>query len=217
MSHRCFLFYTHQDDHFKGLTNLRHLILANNQLHSISPHACDDFLSTLEDLDLSYNNLDEVPWDTIGRLTNVNTLNMDHNLIENVPQGVFTNLHKLARWRICLVVYDQLNKRLFSRYLCIRSLLLLNSLNLAPFCLGSTWHQTSWRKYLQTLCSLESQFMPSRKAPHFPPWCWVLVATPFTVTVNYYGWEDWPEKMTWRRALLLKTSVPSIFGQSLKR
>ncbi|KAG7225991.1 hypothetical protein INR49_018592, partial [Caranx melampygus] len=46
-----------KDDHFKGLTNLRHLILANNQLHSISPHAFDDFLSTLEDLDLSYNNL----------------------------------------------------------------------------------------------------------------------------------------------------------------
>ncbi|XP_070685252.1 leucine-rich repeat and fibronectin type III domain-containing protein 1-like protein [Pempheris klunzingeri] len=86
-----------KDDHFKGLTNLRHLILANNQLHSISPHAFDDFLSTLEDLDLSYNNLAQVPWDTIGRLTNVNTLNMDHNLIENVPQGVFTNLHKLAR------------------------------------------------------------------------------------------------------------------------
>lgn len=86
-----------KDDHFKGLTNLRHLILANNQLHSISPHAFDDFLATLEDLDLSYNNLIEVPWETIGRLTNVNTLNMDHNLIENVPQGVFTNLHKLAR------------------------------------------------------------------------------------------------------------------------
>uniref|UniRef100_A0A668A857 Zgc:172282 n=1 Tax=Myripristis murdjan TaxID=586833 RepID=A0A668A857_9TELE len=86
-----------KDDHFKGLTNLRHLILANNQLHSISPHAFDDFLSTLEDLDLSYNNLAQVPWDTVGRLTNVNTLNMDHNLIENVPQGVFTNLHKLAR------------------------------------------------------------------------------------------------------------------------
>ncbi|XP_067102410.1 leucine-rich repeat and fibronectin type III domain-containing protein 1-like protein [Osmerus mordax] len=86
-----------RDDHFRGLTNLRHLILSNNQLHSVSPHAFDDFVSTLEDLDLSYNNLAEIPWETIGRLTNVNTLNMDHNLIENVPQGVFTNLHKLAR------------------------------------------------------------------------------------------------------------------------
>ncbi|XP_016353824.1 leucine-rich repeat and fibronectin type III domain-containing protein 1-like protein [Sinocyclocheilus anshuiensis] len=85
------------DNHFRGLTNLRHLILANNQLHNISPHAFDDFLGTLEDLDLSYNNLVDIPWETIGRLTNVNTLNMDHNLIENVPLGVFSNLHKLAR------------------------------------------------------------------------------------------------------------------------
>ncbi|XP_062872858.1 leucine-rich repeat and fibronectin type III domain-containing protein 1-like protein [Trichomycterus rosablanca] len=85
------------DDHLRGLTNLRHLILANNQLYSISPHAFDDFLGTLEDLDLSYNNLVDIPWDTIGRLTNVNTLNMDHNLIEHVPLGVFSNLHKLAR------------------------------------------------------------------------------------------------------------------------
>ncbi|XP_062409219.1 leucine-rich repeat and fibronectin type III domain-containing protein 1-like protein [Sardina pilchardus] len=85
------------DDHFRGLTNLRHLILANNQLQHISPHAFDDFLGTLEDLDMSYNNLVDVPWETISKLTNVNTLNMDHNLIEHVPQGVFTNMHKLAR------------------------------------------------------------------------------------------------------------------------
>lgn len=85
------------DDHFQGLTNLRHLILANNQLHTIAPHAFDYFLGTLEDLDLSYNNLVDIPWETIGRLTNVNTLNMDHNLIEHVPLGVFSNLHKLAR------------------------------------------------------------------------------------------------------------------------
>ncbi|KAL2095621.1 hypothetical protein ACEWY4_007769 [Coilia grayii] len=85
------------EDHFRGLTNLRHLILANNQLHHISPNAFDDFLGTLEDLDISYNNLVDVPWETISKLTNVNTLNMDHNLIEHVPQGVFTNMHKLAR------------------------------------------------------------------------------------------------------------------------
>ncbi|XP_066560086.1 leucine-rich repeat and fibronectin type III domain-containing protein 1-like protein [Amia ocellicauda] len=85
------------DEHFRGLTNLRHLILSNNQLHDISPKSFDDFLGTLEDLDLSYNNLVHIPWDTISRLTNVNTLNMDHNLIEHVPLGIFANLHKLAR------------------------------------------------------------------------------------------------------------------------
>ncbi|XP_066541171.1 leucine-rich repeat and fibronectin type III domain-containing protein 1-like protein [Hoplias malabaricus] len=85
------------DTHLQGLVNLRHLILANNQLHSISDGAFQDFLETLEDLDLSYNNLVDVPWDTIGLLVSVNTLSLDHNLIEFVPEGIFSNLHKLAR------------------------------------------------------------------------------------------------------------------------
>uniref|UniRef100_A0A8D0DSY3 Leucine rich repeat and fibronectin type III domain containing 3 n=1 Tax=Salvator merianae TaxID=96440 RepID=A0A8D0DSY3_SALMN len=84
-------------DQLKGLPNLRHLILSNNQLQDISPGAFDDFVGTLEDLDLSYNNLVQVPWDTIRRLNNVNSLSLDHNLIDYVPEGVFTNLLKLAR------------------------------------------------------------------------------------------------------------------------
>ncbi|NXK92455.1 LFN1L protein, partial [Formicarius rufipectus] len=85
------------EDHFKGLVNLRHLILSNNQLSFISPGSLDDFVETIEDLDLSYNNLVHVPWGTIARLSNVNTVSLDHNLIEFVPEGIFSNLHKLAR------------------------------------------------------------------------------------------------------------------------
>ncbi|XP_077578204.1 leucine-rich repeat and fibronectin type III domain-containing protein 1-like protein [Stigmatopora nigra] len=88
---------TLDDSHFQGLVNLRHLILANNQLHRISQGAFQDFLETLEDLDLSYNNLAEVPWETVSLLVSVNTLSLDHNLIESVPEGIFSNLHKLAR------------------------------------------------------------------------------------------------------------------------
>ncbi|XP_040903177.1 leucine-rich repeat and fibronectin type III domain-containing protein 1-like protein [Toxotes jaculatrix] len=88
---------TLDDSHFQGLVNLRHLILANNQLHSISEGAFQDFLETLEDLDLSYNNLVDIPWETIALLISVNTLSLDHNLIESVPEGIFSNLHKLAR------------------------------------------------------------------------------------------------------------------------
>lgn len=57
-----------------------------------------DFLETLEDLDLSYNNLVDIPWDTVSLLVSVNTLSLDHNLIESVPEGIFSNLHKLARY-----------------------------------------------------------------------------------------------------------------------
>lgn len=110
------------DSHFQGLVNLRHLILANNQLSSIAegafqvgprppppprtprastplspPRFAQDFLETLEDLDLSYNNLVDVPWETVALLVSVNTLSLDHNLIESVPEGIFSNLHKLAR------------------------------------------------------------------------------------------------------------------------
>ncbi|XP_062491982.1 leucine-rich repeat and fibronectin type III domain-containing protein 1-like protein [Pezoporus occidentalis] len=85
------------EDHFKGLINLRHLILSNNQLSSISPGSLDDFIETIEDLDLSYNNLVHVPWETVAKLSNVNTISLDHNLIEAVPEGIFSNLHKLAR------------------------------------------------------------------------------------------------------------------------
>ncbi|KFP39079.1 Leucine-rich repeat and fibronectin type III domain-containing protein 1-like [Chlamydotis macqueenii] len=85
------------EDHFKGLINLRHLILSNNQLNYISPGSLDDFIETIEDLDLSYNNLVNLPWETIAKLSNVNTVSLDHNLIEFVPEGIFSNLHKLAR------------------------------------------------------------------------------------------------------------------------
>ncbi|XP_061452706.1 leucine-rich repeat and fibronectin type III domain-containing protein 1-like protein isoform X1 [Rhineura floridana] len=85
------------EDHFKGLINLRHLILSNNQLNYISPGSLDDFIDTIEDLDLSYNNLVNIPWETVGRLSNVNTISLDHNLIDFIPEGVFSNLHKLAR------------------------------------------------------------------------------------------------------------------------
>ncbi|NXC39118.1 LFN1L protein, partial [Penelope pileata] len=85
------------EEHFKGLINLRHLILSNNQLSYISPGSLDDFVETIEDLDLSYNNLVNVPWETIAKLSNVNTVSLDHNLIEFVPEGIFSNLHKLAR------------------------------------------------------------------------------------------------------------------------
>lgn len=81
----------------RGLVNLRHLILSNNQLAALAASALDDCAETLEDLDLSYNNLEQLPWEALGRLGNVNTLGLDHNLLASVPAGAFSRLHKLAR------------------------------------------------------------------------------------------------------------------------
>lgn len=79
------------------MVNLQHLIVNNNQLVKISPQVFDDFLLTLEDLDLSYNNLKRVPWESIQNMASLHTLNLDHNLIDHIAEGVFGELYKLAR------------------------------------------------------------------------------------------------------------------------
>ncbi|XP_028819929.1 leucine-rich repeat and fibronectin type-III domain-containing protein 4 [Denticeps clupeoides] len=80
-----------------GLLNLQHLILNNNQLINISSDVFDDFLFTLEDLDLSYNNLRKAPWDAIQSMASLHTLHLDHNLIDQIAEGSFSELYKLAR------------------------------------------------------------------------------------------------------------------------
>ncbi|XP_078020310.1 leucine-rich repeat and fibronectin type-III domain-containing protein 4 [Epinephelus lanceolatus] len=80
-----------------GLVNLQHLIVNNNQLVKVSVQAFDDFLMTLEDLDMSYNNLRRVPWESIQNMASLHTLNLDHNLIDHIAEGVFGELYKLAR------------------------------------------------------------------------------------------------------------------------
>ncbi|XP_051962733.1 leucine-rich repeat and fibronectin type III domain-containing protein 1 [Xyrauchen texanus] len=84
-------------DQLKGLISLRHLILGNNQIQQIEPSSFDLFVSTIEDLDLSYNNLRTLPWEAIAKMTNINTLTLDHNLIDHIGVGTFTLLTKLVR------------------------------------------------------------------------------------------------------------------------
>uniref|UniRef100_A0A8C4QEM7 Leucine rich repeat and fibronectin type III domain containing 2 n=2 Tax=Eptatretus burgeri TaxID=7764 RepID=A0A8C4QEM7_EPTBU len=85
------------DTSLRGLRNLRHLIANNNQLNSISPHAFDDFLTSLEDLDLAYNNLRKMPWGAVRQMTSLHTLSLDHNMIHLIATGTFSYLYKLAR------------------------------------------------------------------------------------------------------------------------
>ncbi|XP_038643282.1 leucine-rich repeat and fibronectin type-III domain-containing protein 2-like [Scyliorhinus canicula] len=86
-----------QEDNLSGLVNLQHLIINNNQLVSIVSTAFDDFVLTLEDLDLSFNNLQTVPWEAIQSMVNLHMLNLDHNLLHYIMAGTFAELFKLAR------------------------------------------------------------------------------------------------------------------------
>lgn len=38
-----------------------------------------------------------VPWESIQNMASLHTLNLDHNLIDNIAEGVFGELYKLAR------------------------------------------------------------------------------------------------------------------------
>ncbi|CAM9836080.1 unnamed protein product [Lampetra fluviatilis] len=84
-------------DTLRGLASLRLLTVSFNQLDHIAEGAFDDFLLSMEDLDLSYNSLEKVPWEAIQRMTNLHALGLDHNLLERVVAGSFAHLYKLAR------------------------------------------------------------------------------------------------------------------------
>ncbi|XP_066840823.1 leucine-rich repeat and fibronectin type III domain-containing protein 1 isoform X1 [Anser cygnoides] len=81
----------------RGLASLRHLILANNQLAAIEPAAFAAFAATVEDLDLSHNNLPALPWEAVAGMASLATLTLDHNLLERVPAGALARLPRLAR------------------------------------------------------------------------------------------------------------------------
>ncbi|XP_062858638.1 leucine-rich repeat and fibronectin type-III domain-containing protein 2 [Trichomycterus rosablanca] len=84
-------------DDLHGLVNLQYLILNNNQLNRISERAFRDLAPAIEDLDLSYNNLQTVPWDSVRQMINLHQLTLDHNLLEYIPEGTFVDLERLAR------------------------------------------------------------------------------------------------------------------------
>ncbi|XP_058468624.1 leucine-rich repeat and fibronectin type-III domain-containing protein 2 [Solea solea] len=84
-------------DDLRGLVNLQHLIMNNNQLVRIRDKAFEDLAPVVEDLDLSYNNLMSLPWDSVNQMINLHQLSLDHNLLDFIPEGTFTHLERLVR------------------------------------------------------------------------------------------------------------------------
>ncbi|XP_069785094.1 leucine-rich repeat and fibronectin type-III domain-containing protein 4-like isoform X2 [Narcine bancroftii] len=84
-------------DSLRGLASLQRLTASGNQLARLSAAAFDDFLLTLEDLDLSFNNLARVPWQAVSRMLSLHALSLEHNLIERLEAGVLSGLASLDR------------------------------------------------------------------------------------------------------------------------
>lgn len=70
------------------MSKLHHLILNNNQLVLIHQGAFNDLLA-LEELDLSYNNLDSIPWEAI-QVRMLHTSGASHSFICEYLIKLFT-------------------------------------------------------------------------------------------------------------------------------
>jgi hypothetical protein len=80
--------------HIYKLVYLHELILTHNQLEYLHfDHDLSSDSSSLRRLDLSYNQLRTIPNDLFHRLSQLNIIDLSHNLIENLP--IFHSTHDL--------------------------------------------------------------------------------------------------------------------------
>lgn len=95
-----------------GISNLKSLKLANNQLSNIT--GIFEHLSALETLDLSYNYVGKLNISTFARLTNLEHLKLSHTNLSNINFGTFFNQKELKSLDIS---YNNLNKINFDVFL----------------------------------------------------------------------------------------------------
>lgn len=74
---------------FTGLINLQTLILNSNQLTSIKPTTFIPFKNSLQYLDLSYNELTQIPIE-LSNVNHLTVLDLSNNQIQSITQHTFT-------------------------------------------------------------------------------------------------------------------------------
>lgn len=95
-----------------GISNLKSLKMANNQLSNIT--AIFEHLSSLETLDLSYNYVGKLNISTFAKLTNLEHLKLSHTNLSNLNFGTFFHQKELKSLDIS---YNNLNKINFDIFL----------------------------------------------------------------------------------------------------
>ena len=89
----CFI-STVNEDHFKGLNELRDLSLSHNQIESIDGNSFKD-LTKLGQLDLEHNKIKMIDPNWLKSLGTLRELSMSYNQIETLDEQVFDNLQNL--------------------------------------------------------------------------------------------------------------------------
>ena len=83
------------DDVFKALKNLQTLSIHNNKIETITSESLFSSLVSLENIDLSHNQLATISEALFSNLVNLRELNLQHNLIEELKQNTFKGLEQL--------------------------------------------------------------------------------------------------------------------------
>lgn len=82
------------DNYFKNLTKIKKISLTDGSLYTILPNTFSDQHDSLEELDLSKNDLDEVPTVALSKLQKLTSLSLSHNPIK-FRHGSFETMSKL--------------------------------------------------------------------------------------------------------------------------
>lgn len=82
---------------FDQLTQLKHLNMSHNSLNGLQFFTIFSQLTSLEVLDVSYNQILEIPSLQLFKMNNLKNLNVSNNFIEQIPEKSFAGLFSLKQ------------------------------------------------------------------------------------------------------------------------
>lgn len=111
---------------FKGLSSLKELILEANQIEEIHPNAFQD-LTNLETLYLSRNKLTRIDENIFKGLSNLYLLIVNNNEINEIDEFAFSDLSNLGRLDLSHNMIEQLGSNVFRNLTKLQFLTLHNN------------------------------------------------------------------------------------------
>ena len=91
---------TIEQDTFEGMEGLKTLILSNNQIKKIDSYSFRQSRTSLEELDLSFNPIEQIDKLAFSSLKNLKTINLFKTNLSQVPADLFSSLVSLENLKI---------------------------------------------------------------------------------------------------------------------
>ncbi|ESO08096.1 hypothetical protein HELRODRAFT_190886 [Helobdella robusta] len=133
---------------FRNLNKLKYLSITYGKLQSIDASSFEGLNNCLEQLDLTWNDLEAVPSATLKPLKNLKILNLNYNKIHYIQKSAFENNRKLKELHLSYLGQLSFETGVFTRVEDSLELLTLNKNTL-------TYNSFTIIKELENLLSLE--------------------------------------------------------------